>query len=149
MMLPRQTVTERRRNHQSDGKMQAISFSLSASNVLLKKFDVKKNQKVCTVKIQVCLPSCRSESSNIQLGQIRQTGYKESVCYMISPLIFYFYRKKKHQWSLQSDGAMQAITLSFLASNILWNISCNRKGKCLCIKNTDLCTLLKKRIKQH
>jgi hypothetical protein len=95
-MLPRQMVTERRRHHQSDGEIQAIAFSLSASNVLLQKFDVTKRQKVCTVKIQICLPSCRSESSNIQLGQIRQTGYKETVCYMISTLIFYFYRQKKN-----------------------------------------------------
>jgi hypothetical protein len=57
-------------------------------------FNVTVRQKVCTVKIQICVPSCRSESSNIQLGHIRQTGYKETVSYMISPLIFYFHGKK-------------------------------------------------------
>ena len=74
-------------------------------------FVLTERQKVCKVELQICLPSCISESSNIQLGHIRQTGYKETVCYMISPLVFYFYRKEQHQWHHQIDNVIMETML--------------------------------------
>ena len=95
-MPPKQTVSYRRRHNQCDGQYRQ-QLLVSQLSTFSNHFDVTVRRKVSTVKLQICVPSCRSESSNIQLGHIRQTGYKESVCHMISSLVFYFKREKQQR----------------------------------------------------
>ena len=40
-------------------------FQFSWPATFSENLDVTVRQKVCTVKVQICVPSCRSESSNI------------------------------------------------------------------------------------